>query len=190
MVYPLDEALEMPDNLWSYNIQEIMAYGASESNFRDSIQVMNQLLGLNLRGMDAERNIVELSTSVEEYYSQCHLPELSEATQCCCVSFDGKGVPKIKETRSKSTPPSSRLNKGQKRGVKQMATVVVSSCFMPKQRSKDSIINGLMNWHDQQKPSATKANDKANNALKANNNATRQMKTIIVGTRTFIVGHF
>lgn len=171
MVYPLDEALGMPDNLWSYNLQEIMAYGASESNFRDSIQVLNQLLGLNLRGMDAERNIVELSTSVEEYYSQCPLPELSEATQCCSVSFDGKGVPKIKESTIESTPPSSRLNKGQKRGVKQMATVVVSSCFMPKQRSKDSIINGLMNWHDQEKPSATKANDKANDALKAKSKA-------------------
>ena len=188
MVYPLDEALEMPVNLWSYNIQEIMAYGASESNFRDSIQVMNQLLGLNLQGMDAARNVVELSTLVEEYYTECSPPELSESTQCCCVSFDGKGVPKIKETRSKSTPPSSRLNKGQKRGVKQMATVVVSSCFMPKQRSKDSIINGLIigmiNKSQVQQRQMTRLIMPSKQTIRL-----RQMKTLIVGRRTFIVGH-
>jgi len=158
LVYPLDEHLGMPANLWSYNIQEAMANGASEMDFRQSVEVINQILGLNLRGMDSERNVGNVAERVESYYSQCPIPELSDAGQCCCVSFDGKGIPKIKKSESEgeSTPPSSRLNSGQKRGVKQMATVVVSAVFTPKIRSKHSIIKGLMKGYEQQKPSRSK----------------------------------
>ncbi len=55
-----------------------------------------------------------------------------------------KGVPKINDKKQKAGNPKKRLGKGEKQGVKQMATVTVTSCFMPKIRSKDSIIRSLM----------------------------------------------
>lgn len=145
MLYPLDEVLSMPADLPSYNIQELMGQGACEMSFRESVSVLTTLLGLNLRGVDSERNAERLGGRVESFYEH-QVVEIPGEDQCFCASFDGKGVPKVKKSEKASEPPSSRLNKGEKRGVKQMATVVVTSTFKPKVRDKTLIINSLMNF--------------------------------------------
>ena len=64
----------------------------------------------------------------------------------CSASFDGKGVPKIKQiqTDEVKSNPKKRLGKGEKRGVMEMATVSVTSSFVPKSRSVERILTSLM----------------------------------------------
>ena len=147
MLYPLDEALCMPVNLWSYNIQELTAQEASETSFRESISLLNQLLGLKLTDPASERNVARLGNNVDSFY-EAQPVELIAEDACFCASFDGKGVPKIKARNPDANQRFDRLGKGQKRGIKQMATVSVMSSFKPKKRDKASIIKGLMGWYD------------------------------------------
>ena len=142
--YELDERLDFPKaSNWSYNLQELVGENASESDFRESVRMLNKLLNLNLSGKSSERNAEGLGTLVASYYENKEREVEEEATMCFSASFDGKGVPKIKRKEQQKNP-GKRLKKGEKNGIKQMATVSVTSCFIPKERSKGSIIRGLM----------------------------------------------
>jgi len=62
--------------------------------------------------------------------------------------------------------PKRRLGKGEKKGKKQMATVSVNSCFIPKIRDKDSIIRSLMG----SKLTQIKSEEKEDSPKKKNDN--------------------
>jgi len=140
----LDELIELPsETKLSYNIQQLLGENASETNFRESVKMLNKLLNLNLSGKTSERNVDRIGEFVDGFYDQkkadCELSPVYFS-----ASFDGKGVPKIKEAKKKDGNPKARLGKGEKRGVKQMATVSVTSHFTPKKRSIDKIISTLV----------------------------------------------
>jgi len=141
--YELDNCLNLPPCLWSYNIQEWVGESASENDFRESVKIFNKLLGLNLNDMGSKRNAGRLGFSVDAYYDNKKIEE-KEYTKYFSASFDGKGVPKIIDKKTQIGNPKKRLGKGEKRGCKQEATVVVTSSFEPKKRTKDKIIRSLM----------------------------------------------
>jgi hypothetical protein len=144
--HPLDDLLQLPNGTaWSYNLQEIVAENASENDYNESVRTVNKILGLGLSGKSSERNIGHFNDAVDEFY-EAKQPQPSLVGSCFSLSFDGKGVPKIKE--KEPTPdgslPKKRLGKGEKPNVMQMATVTVLSDFTPKPRSVENILNGLM----------------------------------------------
>lgn len=141
--FVLDEDLSLPQAKWSYNLQELIGLNASENDFRESVKVVNKLLGLNLSGKSSERNAGRLGVEVENYYETKELLPRTDAV-CFSATFDGKGVPKIKDAAKQEGNPKKKLGKGEKKGVMQMATVGVMSCFEPRQRTSNSIINTLM----------------------------------------------
>lgn len=158
MLYILDEHLDIPRDLWSYNIQELVSSNATQTNFRESVQTMNSLLDLKLNGTSSERSINQLGEEVTVFYEQKAIEKPSGAV-CFCASFDGKGVPKIKPIDKTKPKETKRLGKGEKRGIKQMATVGVVSYFEPKPREVSDIIKGLMEYKSErsQKESAFSA---------------------------------
>lgn len=163
--YELDERLNFPKaSHWSYNLQELIGENASENDFQESVRLLNKLLKLNVSGKSSERNSQRLGPMADYFYESQEI-ELEEEEVFFSVSFDGKGVPKIKEKKAGQGNPKKRLGKGEKQGVKQMATVSVNSCFVPKPRTKDSIIRSLMGSplskveHDGQGGKLPKEND-------------------------------
>jgi len=145
LLYLVDEHLDIPRVLWSYNIQELVSSNSTQTNFRESVQTMNSLLGLGLNGTSSERSINHLGQTVDAYYSQKRI-EKPLGPVFFCASFDGKGVPKIKPIDKTKSRETKRLNKGEKRGIKQMATVGVISHFEPKPREIGDVIKGLMEY--------------------------------------------
>lgn len=142
--YELDERLNFPKTShWSYNLQELVGENAAENDFCESVRLLNKLLGLKLSGKSSERNSGHLGPLVGSFY-ESQAVEVEEGALCFSASFDGKGVPKIKKKKEQEGNPKKRLGKGEKQGVKQMATVSVTSCFVPKKRTRDSIIRSLM----------------------------------------------
>ena len=140
----LDEYLKLPPGIyWSYNIQELVGENSSETDYRESVRMMNALLDLGLSGKSSERNVERLGDYVEGFYGLGSF-QTEEEGICFSAGFDGKGVPKIKPSKEIRGNPKDRLQRGEKRGVKQMATVSVTSSFTPQQRTADSIIIGLM----------------------------------------------
>lgn len=145
-IHPTDSELCLPrSSFWSYNIEEIVGENAAESDYKESVRVLNKLLNLGLSGKSSERNIGHIGVDVEDYYGSKKI-EKEVAPVCFSASFDGKGVPKIKlkEAANVVSNPKKRLGKGEKKGIMEMATVSVTSSFMPKKRSVDSIISSLM----------------------------------------------
>ena len=145
-IHPTDSELSLPlSSFWSYNIEEIVGENASESDYKESVRVMNKLLDLGLSGKSSERNIGHIGVEVAAYYAS-KVVEKSVLPICFSASFDGKGVPKIKPkvASKEDTNPKKRLGKGEKKGIMEMATVSVTSSFTPKKRSVDSIISSLM----------------------------------------------
>lgn len=151
MIYLVDEHLDIPSSLWSYNIQELVSSNAVQTNFRESVQTMNSLLNLGLNGTSSERAINHLGEEVTAFYEQQAIEKPSGAV-FYCASFDGKGVPKIKPLDKTKPKELKRLGKGEKRGIKQMATVGVISYFDPKPRKVSHIISGLMEYKRKKSP--------------------------------------
>jgi hypothetical protein len=158
MLYVLDEDLGFPRDLWSYNIEELIGENASETDFRESVRMMNTLLNLNLSATGSERCVSRLGNQVEAYYDQKDVSQ-PEGVVHYSASFDGKGVPKI--VPQDAAKSKERLGKGEKRGVKQMATVGVMSSFSPKIRGVESVLNGLMGTYDKHKKAAISEKEKA-----------------------------
>lgn len=145
-VHPSDSDLSLPlSSHWSYNIEELVGENAAECDYKESVRVINKLLNLGLSGKSSERNIGNIGILVDSYYDS-KIVEKQDSAVCFSASFDGKGVPKIKDVLEKSTEvnPKKRLGKGEKKGIMEMATVNVTSWFVPKKRSIESILNGLM----------------------------------------------
>ena len=144
--YPLDEDLELSStHHWSYALRELVSETASEQDYRASVQILNKLLGLKLTGKSSSRNAEATGIWVDKYYAeQKNCSEVAEGS-CFSLSVDGKGVPMIPKERDKLPKKGKRLGKGEKNGIKKMATVVVSSSFTPKRRTSNAIIKGLMN---------------------------------------------
>ncbi len=168
MLYLVDEYLDMPKELWSYNLQELTSANAAHINFRESVKTLNSLLDLGLTDVGSKRNVNCLGVEVDEYYEQKEIEKPIGAV-CFSASFDGKGVPKIKPLDKTKPKEPKRLGKGEKRGIKQMATVGVISYFEPKQREVDSIIRGLMEYEG-----PNKADSSACEKVKENGNRWHQ----------------
>ncbi len=142
--YELDERLSLPKTSnWSYLLQELVGENASENDYEESIRLLNKLLGLNLSGKSSERNASNLGPLVDHFY-EIQEAEIEEGIIYLSGSFDGKGVPKIRDKQQVQGNPKKRLGKGEKHGIKQMATVTVTSCFTPKVRTKENIMRSLM----------------------------------------------
>lgn len=141
--YELDELLKLPSVTWSYNLQEWVGESSCESDFRESVKLVNKILGLNISDKSAQRNVDRLGDFVDEYYEK-KPSKTEESAVCFSASFDGKGVPKITARASTDGNPKKHINRGEKKGTKQMATVSVTSAFTPKNRTKTDILRGLM----------------------------------------------
>lgn len=169
--HKLDEILSLPiGHLWSYNIQSLVGENSSETDYRESVRTINELLGLGLSGKSSERNANRLGDQVDEFYERySYLSE--EEGLYFSAGFDGKGVPKIKPSLEIRDNPKERLKRGEKRGVKQMATVSITSSFTPEKRTADSIITGLMgkkNEEEQSGKEVAKVVKKTDNGLHKN----------------------
>lgn len=153
MIYVLDEDLDIPSQMWSYNIQELVGCSASTVSFEESVKMLNELLDLNLSATGSERNVAYLGAEVDEYYEQKQAPT-PEGLVHFCASFDGKGVPMnlpVESDKVKEINSNKRLNPGEKRGLKKMATLGVMSWFKPRERTVSSVIEGLMKYHSTKK---------------------------------------
>lgn len=145
--YPLDDSLNLPSGKLSYVLQDWTGRGSTELDYRESVSMLNEILGLNLNGTQSKFHSNEQGNQVADFYNQQAIVPVPKSNYLC-LEWDGKGVPIIKEERKENSEESAtsvaaRLKRGEKRGIKKTATVSVVSDFSPKYRAKESIIRGL-----------------------------------------------
>lgn len=169
-IFKLDELLKLPKSIyWSYNLQDLIGTNSTETDYRESVRIVNELLDLGLSGKSSERNTDRLGTYVEKFYELNTYQSEEEGLHFMC-GYDGKGVPKIKPALSIRNNPKERLARGEKRGVKQMATVSITASFTAQQKDSQSILLGLMGreeWRiDEKNSNSTKKEETDNRFYK------------------------
>ena len=53
--YPVDNALGLPEGLYSYVLQDWIGFEATEKDYRLSVSLINRILSQDILGMQAER---------------------------------------------------------------------------------------------------------------------------------------
>lgn len=147
-VYPLDARLNLPNRQESYLLQQWLCMCAIDKDYRESVELLNTILGLKLNPMQSQRIIGEVGGKVAAYYEQKAPPEPESEGSCLCFEADGKGVRIVESDREaaavkEASGEGKRLMKGQKRGVKKMATVSLSFSFDPVGRTPEEMLKSL-----------------------------------------------
>jgi hypothetical protein len=140
-IFPLNAQLNLPERCDSSVLQEWMTWFAVEHPFQESSGLFEPLFDLDI----AESVLMEVAQDApqddERFYVQRPVPPQESAGELLVVSFDGKGVPMIKEAAAKLT---AKLGTGEKRQKKKEALVGVSYTVDPKPRAPEALAELLV----------------------------------------------
>ena len=140
-IFPLDAQVNLPKRCYSYFLQEWMTVFEVEHPFQESAGFFAQLFDLDVAESVLMEVAKEAPQDYEAFYAQRPLPPEASAGELLVVSFDGKGVPMIKEEAVKL---KAKLGTGEKRQKKKEALVGVSYTVDAKPRSPEVLAELLV----------------------------------------------
>jgi hypothetical protein len=140
-IFPLDAQVNLPERCYSYFLQEWMTVFAVEHPFKDSAGLFEQLFDLDVAESVLMEVAQEAPANYEDFYAQRPVPQQEAEGALLVVSFDGKGVPMIREEAVKL---KAKLGTGEKRQKKKEALVGVSYTVDPKPRSPEALAELLV----------------------------------------------
>ena len=140
-IFPLDAQVNLPTRCYSYFLQEWMTVFAVEHPFQESASWFEQLFDLEVAESAVMAVTKEAPEDDEAFYGQRPLPSEDTEGALLVVSFDGKGVPMIKQEAAKL---KAKLGTGEKRQKKKEALVGVSYTVDPKPRSPEALAESLV----------------------------------------------
>jgi hypothetical protein len=140
-IFPLDAQVNLPARCYSYFLQEWMTMFAVEHPFQESTGFFAQLFDLEVAESVLMAVTNEAPQDSEAFYAQRPAPPEESAGELLVVSFDGKGVPMIKEEAVKL---KAKLGTGEKRQKKKEALVGVSYTVDAKPRSPEALAEVLV----------------------------------------------
>ena len=125
-IFPLDAQVNLPERGDSYVLQEWMTVFAVEEPFKDSAGLFEQLFDLDL----AESVLMEVAQEAPEdsegFYAQRPVPQADTEAELLVVSFDGKGVPKLKAEAAKRKAQLGKAKSGSRRKKRWEGSVLPS----------------------------------------------------------------
>ena len=96
---PLDAELSLPERCYSDLLQEWLAYGATETAYRETATTLERVLGFRLSTQALETAVAEAAADVVAFSEQPpDLTACTEADAVLVIQADGKGVPLIPPT--------------------------------------------------------------------------------------------
>src|SRR5215475_2367853 len=140
-IFPLDAQVNLPERCYSYFLQEWMTLFAVEHPFKERASWFEQLFDLEVAESVLMEVAKEAPQDYEAFYAQRPVPPEESAGELLVVSFDGKGVPMIKEEAVKL---KAKLGTGEKRQKKKEALVGVSYTVDAKLRSPEALAELLV----------------------------------------------
>lgn len=140
-IFPLDAQVNLPERCYSYFLQEWMTLFAVEHPFKESAEFFAPLFDLDVAESVLMEVAKEAPQDYEGFYAQRPVPPEDSAGELLVVSFDGKGVPMIKEEAVKL---KAKLGTGEKRQRKKEALVGVSYTVDPKPRLPEALAELLV----------------------------------------------
>ena len=128
---PLDAALNLPEELYSFEVRRQAAVECSKGSFDEAVEALKTSTGAPVPKRQVEELARRAGSDFEAFYS-LRTPKPGSATSLMALSFDGKGIAMRhedlrKETRQRAAKFTrklrTRLCKGEKRHRKRIAQV-------------------------------------------------------------------
>ena len=150
---PLDAAMELPDEKYSYEVRRIVAEEAARSSFDEVVDSVRKRSGAEVPKRQAEELAVRAARDFDAFYSD-RLREPEDNDQLMILSFDAKGIATLHRdlrdaTRkaAEKTPRrlATRLVKGEKPNRKRMAEVATVYSIEKWPRTIGDVLHGVHN---------------------------------------------
>jgi hypothetical protein len=139
-VYPLDEALQLPERSFSYPLQERLVRQAVQGPFDEAVADVKRDTGVGLSKRSAEQVVAEAAVDFQAFYQQQPPTDPEQTGPLVVTGIDGKGVPMIKPEQTLRKP---RRGKGDKKHKKRMATVVTVRTQQRRVRTPEEVVDSL-----------------------------------------------
>jgi hypothetical protein len=139
---PLDVILNLPVRCYSYYLSEVVNLLDINGAYLEGVKLLEKFFGLKLSVSAVETISSESAKGYEDYYDLKHtLPNAGRKEDFTVVSFDGKGVPMIKEEGAKI---KGRQGKGEKKQKKKEALVGVKYTVNANVRTPEEVADNLV----------------------------------------------
>jgi PAS domain-containing protein len=138
---PLDQRLGLPDNDFSYLLQDWTQALGVEQAFGRVSQTLEMILGFGQSVDSLERINRHMARSVQGYRESRPAPPADQEGAIVVVSADGKGIPMRRPAEAR--PVGAHRKKGEKANKKQMATVGAVYTVDPKRRAAEEVVAAL-----------------------------------------------
>lgn len=162
--YPLDSQLNLPADKYSYLLKDWLLSQSVETDYRDSVELLNEIFALNLSHNVPKRVCQETSQSVDSFYEQLPAPAAETEGSHLCITSDCKGVRILKSERQgqnyTTETPKARRAKGEKPGIKKEAVVTADYSFNPGQRTPEELVKTLLREYTPEKRKQVNAKER------------------------------
>lgn len=148
---PLDAAMELPEEKYSYEVRRIVAEESAKSSFDEVVELLEKRTGAQVPKRQVEELTVRAAQDFDAFYRD-RLCEPEDTSHLMILSFDGKGIAMrlddLREATRKAaeTTPRrlhTRLTKGEKPNRKRMAEVAAVYTLEPWPRTIADVLHGL-----------------------------------------------
>lgn len=145
---PLDTRLQLPEEEYSYALQEIIQHLTTEVPYTTARDLVNRLLKTGVTVDSMERINQHAGDMVHGFRETQSVPPAATEAEILVSTADGKGVP-IRHTRDRARICEQRLGSGPKPERKRMAVVGAVYTISPFIRTPAQILEALFCEPDQ-----------------------------------------
>ena len=139
---PFDSRLQLPENKFSYLLQDWDQFLAVHSAFMETNTIIARILGFQQSVDSMERMNRKMSELVEEFYANQPIPPPAKKGEVIVASADGKGVcMRGENTEAGKDGPDATEDRG--RGGKKMAIVGSIYTVDPYERNAEDVLEAL-----------------------------------------------
>ena len=139
---PLDTRLQLPEEEYSYPLQELTQHLTTEVSYTTAQTVLNKLLKLNITVDSMERINQHAGEMIPAFREVKKAPEATTEAALLVLTADGKGVP-IRHAKDVARIADQKLTSGPKPDRKRMAVVGAAYTIEPYPRTSDDIVEAL-----------------------------------------------
>jgi hypothetical protein len=148
---PLDAALGLPDERYSYEVRRLVAEESAHQSFDEVVELIEKRTGAHVPKRQVEELTVRAAQDFDAFYRD-RLYEAEDTSDLLILSFDGKGVAMrhadlraATRKAAENTPRrlETRLTTGEKRNRKRRAQVATVYTLAPWKRTPADVLHTL-----------------------------------------------
>lgn len=151
-LHPMDGALNLPRELFSYGVRRMVAKEVSRASYEEVVEMVADYGGAVIAKRQVEELAVRAAQDFDAFYEQRELAAEADSEDLLVLSTDAKGIVMRREDLREGTKRraeatknklETRLSGGEKRNRKRMAQVAAVYSVAPWERTPEDILHGL-----------------------------------------------